>query len=89
MHCRPNVLPAIVCPTKCNVTNTFQNNIVPVIHPSHTTNINHINYQYQHHFPHTQSNVNEVTHQNFYAGSGPTPTPFGAGPFGPRPFFGR
>lgn len=92
MHCKTNVLPAVVHPTKCCVNNTFQNNIVPHIHPTHTTTVNHINFQHQHYFPHTQSVANQVTHQNVVAApAGPAPfgapaAPFGAGPFGPGPF---
>ena len=83
-----NVLPAIVHPTKCCVNHTCVNNMVPHVHPSHTTTVNHINYQHQHHFPHTQSVVNEVTSSDI----GPVPGPYhlqhqvleGPGPgFGP------
>lgn len=85
MHCKPNVLPAVVHPTKCCVNQTFQNNIVPHIHPTHTTTVNHVNFQHQHFFPQTQSTVNEVTHQNFVAPPGPVTTvPFG----GPGAQFG-
>ncbi len=93
MFCGPrptNVLPAIVCPTKCCVNHTFQNNVVPIIHPSHTTTVNHINFQHQHYFPHTQSVVNKVTNQQFVAA--PTHGGFGGtnvGGYGvPRPGFG-
>ncbi|MBY0122639.1 spore coat protein [Bacillus sp. S/N-304-OC-R1] len=88
MYCGPrptNVLPAIVHPTKCCVNHTFQNNIVPHIHPSHTTTVNHINFEHVHSFPHTQSVVNEVTNQQFVAPPGPgvVPAPgFGAPGFG-------
>ncbi|WNS73983.1 spore coat protein [Bacillus sp. DTU_2020_1000418_1_SI_GHA_SEK_038] len=103
MYCGPrptNVLPATVSPTKCCVNHTFQNTIVPHIHPSHTTTVNHHNFQHVHSFPHTQSVVNEVTHQQFVAPPGPGVAPFGGpgafpqagfgaqpqGPFGvPRP----
>ncbi|WP_419393744.1 CotD family spore coat protein [Cytobacillus praedii] len=80
MYCGPrptNVLPAIVHPTKCCVNNTFQNNVVPHIHPTHTTNVNHINFQHQHYFPQTQSTVNQVTNQQFVAAPGPFPGGFG------------
>ncbi|KAB2333635.1 MULTISPECIES: CotD family spore coat protein [Bacillaceae] len=92
MHCGPkktNVLPAVVHPTKCCVNNTFQNNVVPHIHPTHTTTVNHINYDHVHYFPQTQSTVNEVTNQQFVAGPGPVPG-FGAAPGfgGPGPGFG-
>jgi len=70
MYCRPKkVLPAIVCPTKCCVDHNFENVVQPVVHPTHTTTVNHTNVQQQHFFPHTQSVVNEVTHQNL----GPAP----------------
>ncbi len=72
MYCGPrptHVLPAIVSPTKCCVNHTFQNNIVPHIHPSHTTTVNHVNYQHVHSFPHTQSVVNKVTNQQFVTGA--------------------
>jgi len=85
MYCGPrptNVLPAIVCPPKCNVNHTFQNNIQPVVHPSHTTTVNHVNTQFQHYFPHTQSVVNTPpTAQNVVAGASTGPG-FGPG-FGP------
>ena len=59
--CCPTVFsPAIICPNKMRVNHTCVNNIVPHVHPSHTTTVNHINYQHQHHFPHTKSVVNEV-----------------------------
>ncbi|EIJ78631.1 Spore coat protein CotD [Bacillus methanolicus PB1] len=81
MYCKPShVLPAIVHPTKCCVDHNFVNNVVPHIHPTHTTTVNHINYQHQHYFPHSQSVVNEVTNQQFF--NPPYPV---AGPFGPRP----
>src|SRR3954451_22230752 len=75
MYCRPKkVLPAIVCPTKCCVNHNFENVVQPVIHPSHTTNVNHTNIQQQHFFPHTESVVNEVTEQNL--GPAPYPMPY-------------
>lgn len=96
MFCRPrpnNVLPAVVHPKKCCVNHTFQNNVVPHIHPTHTTTVNHINYQHQHYFPQTQSVVNEVTNQQFVAGAssgpggygGPGPGVGGIGTPGPGP----
>ncbi|MDQ0155172.1 CotD family spore coat protein [Robertmurraya andreesenii] len=82
MFCRPNILPTIVHPTKCCVNQTFSNNIVPHVHPTHTTTVNHINFQHQHYFPQSYSAVNEVTHQHFAAPPGPVvpSPPFGAGP---------
>ncbi|MDQ0213647.1 spore coat protein D [Oikeobacillus pervagus] len=71
MFCRPKVLPAVVHPTKCCVNHTNQQFIVPHIHPTHTTNINHQMYQHQHHFPQTQSFVNNVQHQHVNCGRPP------------------
>lgn len=88
MHCGPtNILPTVVHPKKCCVNHNFVNNVVPHVHPSHTTNVNHINYDHVHYFPHTESTVTEVTNQQFYGGPGPVP---GAAPaFGaPAPGFG-
>ncbi len=83
MFCRPRVLPAIVHPTQCCTNHNFENFIVPHIHPSHTTNVNHEFFAHQHYYPHTESFVNEVNHQHFNAGPGPFPRPFP----GVRPFF--
>lgn len=84
MHCGNKVMPAIVHPTKCCVKHTMQNITVPEIHPSHTTTVNHINYNHQHYFPHTESTVQEVTQTNtFMPGPGPMPTPRPG--YGPRP----
>lgn len=88
MYCRPRptaVLPAIVHPTQCCVNHNFANVIVPHVHPSHTTTVNHTNYQNQHHFPHSQSVVNEATCSDIGPVPGPPPPPttgFGPG-FGP------
>lgn len=84
MHCKPTkICPTVVHPTQQCVNNNFSNNVVPHVHPSHTTNVNHINFDHIHYFPHTQSTVNQVTNQQFYGGSGPVP--FGQGFGGPRP----
>lgn len=92
MHCRPrptNICPTVVHPTECCVNHNHVNNVVPHVHPSHTTNVNHINYDHVHYFPHTESTVTEVTNQQFYGGPGPVP--FGAGPaapYAPGPGYG-
>jgi spore coat protein D len=81
MHCRPRpsqVLPAIVHPTKCCVQHTHSNVIQPHVHPTHTTVVNHTNYQHQHYFPQTQSLVNQVTNQQVNMGPGPAPAVAGA-----------
>lgn len=96
MHCRPKqVLPAVVHPTKCCVNHTFTTKVVPHIHPTHTTTVNHTNFEHVHYFPQSFSSVNQVTHQNFAAppsAVGPammgSPGGLGPGSMGPRPPFG-
>lgn len=78
MFCQPNICPPIVHPTKCCVNHTFEKTIVPHIHPSHTTTVNHHLFEHQHYFPHTQSAVNEVSNQQFFCSGGM--------PQGPIPF---
>lgn len=83
--CKPNVsnvLPAVVHPTKHCVKNTFTNNVVPHIHPTHTTTVNHVNFQHQHFFPQTNSTETVVTNQNFVAAPAPAPTAVSPGAFG-------
>ncbi|MTH52118.1 spore coat protein CotH [Bacillus mangrovi] len=69
---RPYMMPPIVHPTQCCMTNTCSTTVVPHIHPQHTTNVNHQMYQHLHYHPQTQSAVNEVSHQHFNCG-GPRP----------------
>jgi len=95
MHCRPKVMPPVVYPTKCCVNNHFDKTIVPHIHPSHTTNVNHHKFEHYHYYPHTESVVNEVSNQHFNCGATPPsgfmqPTgPVGPmGPMGPGPSAG-
>ena len=74
MYCRPTkVLPAVVHPTKCCVNHNFENVIVPHVFPSHTTTVNHTNFQSQEHFPHSQSVVNEVSNTDVGPVPGPPP----------------
>ena len=63
----PQVLPAVVHPTKCNVNEAVCEYIVPEIHPVHTKNITYHNYKHVHSFPHTTSNENVITNQQFMA----------------------
>ncbi|WLR43024.1 CotD family spore coat protein [Bacillus carboniphilus] len=76
MNCRPKVCKPIVYPTQCCENHNFQKTIVPHIHPSHTTNVNHEMYEHIHYYPHSESAVNEVNYQNFNA-TGPVPYPYG------------
>ncbi|WP_409271048.1 CotD family spore coat protein [Neobacillus sp. SCS-31] len=85
MYCpRPTqVLPAIVHPTQCCVTNSFENVIQPHVHPSHTTNVHHTNIENTHHFTHTESFVNEASVTDLGPVPGPPPAPTVAGAFAP------
>lgn len=69
-NCRPNNLGPIVHPTKCCVKNLHSVNEVTHIHPSHTTYVNNQMFQHKHYFPHTESMVDSVSHQNFNCGPG-------------------
>jgi spore coat protein D len=61
----------IVYPTKCCVQNSYSKTVVPHIHPSHTTNVNHHMYEHLHYYPHTESVANEVSNQHFNCGPRP------------------
>ncbi|MDQ0883448.1 CotD family spore coat protein [Peribacillus sp. V2I11] len=65
------VAPAQVSPTQQFVNTNVSNTVIPVVHPSHTTNVNkHVN-TYKHYFPHTQSVVNECYNQHLICGRPP------------------
>ncbi|MCP1153791.1 CotD family spore coat protein [Peribacillus frigoritolerans] len=65
------VAPAQVSPTQQYVNTNVSNTVIPVVHPSHTTNVNkHVN-TYKHYFPHTQSVVNECYNQHLICGRPP------------------
>ncbi|MGJ9381628.1 CotD family spore coat protein [Salipaludibacillus sp. CF4.18] len=101
-HCKPHtqakVLPAQVCPGQQSVQEKNCDYIVPVVHPSHTTNVVNHRYNFQHSYPHTESTVNRITNQHSYgppaqvagAATGPGFAPQVAGAatgpgYGPRP----
>ncbi|WP_454861459.1 CotD family spore coat protein [Peribacillus frigoritolerans] len=65
------VAPAQVSPTQQYVNTNVSNTVIPVVHPSHTTNVNkHVN-TFKHYFPHTQSVVNECYNQHLICGRPP------------------
>lgn len=70
INCGTKVCPPVVHPTKCCVINKCYNYVVPEIHPSHTTTVNHINYNHVHSFPHTESCATEVTNTESIAPPG-------------------
>ncbi|WP_238600625.1 CotD family spore coat protein [Metasolibacillus meyeri] len=51
--------PPIVSPTRQYVQTNVTNTVVPHVHPSHLTVVNRQLVNNQHHFPHTQSVMNE------------------------------
>ena len=83
MYCGTNIMPAVIHPTKCCVNHTFSTTVVPHIHPSHTTTVNHQLFEHKHYFPQTFSAVNEVSNQQFncVGPMNPAPVP----PVGPVP----
>ncbi|MFJ7928196.1 CotD family spore coat protein [Peribacillus sp. NPDC096448] len=65
------VAPVQVSPTQQYVNTNVSNTVIPVVHPSHTTNVNkHVN-TFKHYFPHTQSVVNECYNQHLICGRPP------------------
>src|SRR6478609_1230909 len=80
MYPRPTkCMPPIVHPTKCCTQFTSQEVVVPHIHPSHNTLVNHTNVKHVHYFPQTQSVVNETSNQQFFGGAQQYPTQVGGG----------
>jgi len=67
----PQSMPAQYDPVNHNTSFTGQDVFVPVVHPSHTTNVYQKNYKYMHSFPHTESLVCQETHQHFCVPSCP------------------
>lgn len=63
-----NVMPPVVSPTQQFVNTNQFTTIVPHIHPSHTTTVNKHKFIHEHYCPHTQSVVNEVSHQHVNCG---------------------
>ena len=57
-----------VSPTQEYVQTNRMNTVVPHVHPSHLTTINHHHIEHQHHFPHTQSMMHHCTEQHTMCG---------------------
>jgi spore coat protein D len=92
-----NFMPPVIHPTQQLVNHTFSTTVVPHIHPTHTTTINHHMFQHKHFCPQTASCCNECCHQEFNCcnpcampmpgvPAGPMGPGFPPGPMGPRPF---
>ncbi|MBP3041279.1 hypothetical protein J9303_17585 [Bacillaceae bacterium Marseille-Q3522] len=67
------VAPTQVSPTQQYVNTNIFKTVVPHVHPSHTTTVNKHIIQHQHHFPHTQSVVNECCEENIICPPYPRP----------------
>ncbi|WP_230199511.1 CotD family spore coat protein [Bacillus testis] len=76
------VAPSQVSPTQQSVNKNIFKTVVPKIHPSHTTTVNKHIIQNQHHFPHTESCINECCVENVIC----PPSPCGYSGMYPRPF---
>ncbi|WP_043932243.1 spore coat protein [Bacillus sp. EB01] len=87
MFCpRPTqVLPAIVHPTKCCYTHSYNNVLQPHVHPTHTTHVNHTNIQNAHFFPQSQSFQNVTSMSDIGPQPGLPPGPSVAGAYAPGP----
>lgn len=57
-----------VSPTREYMQMNRMNTVVPHVHPSHLTTINHQHIEHQHHFPHTQSMMNHCTEEHVMCG---------------------
>ncbi|GGE56671.1 CotD family spore coat protein [Priestia taiwanensis] len=79
--CFPPCAPPIVHPTKCCEEHTFSKTVVPHVHPSHTTFVNHHVFEHKHYFPHSTSCANTVKNVDAGPGCG-MPGGFGGAPGG-------
>src|SRR5699024_8119346 len=57
--------PAEVSPTRQNSEYVGRDVIIPVVHPTHTTQTNHTTYKYMHSYPHTRSVVNSTSEEHY------------------------
>ncbi|MBM7713896.1 CotD family spore coat protein [Siminovitchia sp. FSL H7-0308] len=65
MQLPAKTMPAQISPTKQNTEYVGQDVYIPVMHPSHTTQINHTTYKYMHSYPHTKSAVNSISEEHY------------------------
>lgn len=71
--------PTRVSPTRNFVQRNVMNTYVPHVHPSHLTNVNQHNIHNHHHFPHTESVVNECFETHTMCGTPFNPHRWGCG----------
>jgi spore coat protein D len=70
-----NFAPPVIHPTKQIVNHTFSTTVVPHIHPTHTTTINHHMFQHKHYCPQTVSAAQDCCHQHINCCPGGMPAP--------------
>jgi spore coat protein D len=70
-----NFAPPVIHPTKQVVNHTFSTTVVPHIHPTHTTTINHHMFQHKHYCPQTASCAQDCCHQHINCCKGGMPAP--------------
>jgi spore coat protein D len=81
MYLGTNYLPPVIHPTQQLVNHTFSTTVVPHIHPTHATTVNHHMYQHKHYCPQTASCCNEVCNQEFNC-CNPCAMPMPGAPYG-------
>ncbi|XJZ25924.1 CotD family spore coat protein [Bacillota bacterium Lsc_1132] len=86
MYLGTNYMPPVIHPTNINVNHTFSTTVVPHIHPTHTTTVNHHLYQHKHYCPQTYSCTNEVSNQQYNCCGAPGMVPPAGTGFGPMPY---
>lgn len=65
------MMPAVVHPTKHSVVEKTCEYIVPEVHPTHTDYVTNHVYKHVHSCPHTESNHQNVSNQQFTGNNGP------------------
>ncbi|MCA0149617.1 spore coat protein [Rossellomorea vietnamensis] len=73
MQLPTKVMPAQYDPVKQFTENQSQEVQIPMVHPSHTTQVQHTHYKYIHSFPHTQSVVQSTSCEHVCAPCPPRP----------------
>jgi spore coat protein D len=79
MYLGTNMMPPVIHPTQNIVNHTFSTTVVPHIHPTHLTTVNHHMYQHKHYCTETASCAEEVCNQQINC----CPPPLPCGPCAP------
>ncbi|MDQ0197559.1 CotD family spore coat protein [Neobacillus ginsengisoli] len=83
MYLGTNFMPPVIHPTNQFVNHTFSTTVVPHIHPTHVTTINHHMFQHKHYCTETASCAEEVCNQQINCCPPPMPCGPGYGAVGP------